>query len=148
MNCFRCGTEITPEIKFCPKCGAQNTGRRILHPSCPRCRQEFPEGTKFCPQDGLELRDKDEIAYADLPLTYQIAFKKFDQKGFRLTWSWIGFFFGGIWYLVKGMWAKGLIILGLTIITGFHAFPFTWLYCIFLGKYDYYLLRVKDKQLW
>ncbi|MDD5225335.1 MAG: DUF2628 domain-containing protein [bacterium] len=148
MNCFKCGAEMTPETKFCPKCGAQNTERRILHPSCPRCRQEFPEGTKFCPQDGLELRDKDEIAYADLPLTYQIAFKKFDQKGFRLSWSWMGFFFGGIWYLVKGMWAKGLILIGLTVISAFHAFPFTWLYCIFFGKYDYYLLRVKDKQLW
>lgn len=31
-------------------------------------------------------------------------------------WNWWAFIFGGLWYLVKGMWGKGLLFLLLDVI--------------------------------
>jgi hypothetical protein len=70
------------------------------------------------------------------------------------TWNWTAFVFGPLWYLRKGLYAKGLLILALT------ANPFwsvsTWMlvsllalvYCGAAGNWDYYLLRVKRTQWW
>lgn len=79
---------------------------------------------------------------------YQKVFLKFENGGFQPTWSWAGFLLGGIWYFVKGMWAKGLIIFAISILTGGILWIPMTLYCGVFGKYDYYLWKVKKKQLW
>jgi hypothetical protein len=40
-------------------------------------------------------------------------FSGFKEKGFNRSWNWPSFFLGPIWYIKKGMWARGLIFMGL-----------------------------------
>ncbi len=70
------------------------------------------------------------------------------------TWNWAAFLFGPLWYLRKGLWAKGLVILAATanpfwplaiwVMVSLAAF----VYCGTVGNWDYYLLRVKRTQWW
>ena len=81
---------------------------------------------------------------------YQMQFARFDaaRGGFTATWNWPAFLFGCLWYLVKGMWAKALIIFALLVVTaGVLAIP-AWIYMGIAGNYDYYLLKRQNKQLW
>ncbi len=91
--------------------------------------------------------------YEDLPSNYVRKFKEFDESGFSYSWSWAGFFFLYLWYFIKGMWAKGLILLAFSfiifVLTNRMIFaPIVWLYCGIFGKWDYYLWKIKRKQLW
>ena len=52
------------------------------------------------------------------------------------------------WYLAKGLWVKGLLMLLIAVITAGMAGIFIWIYAGIAGNYDYYLLRRKGKQLW
>lgn len=81
-------------------------------------------------------------------MEYEHTFEKFNKEGFFPTWSWCGFIFGFLWYLIKGMWAKGLLLMFLSLLTiGLAIIPI-WIYCGIFGKWDYYLLKVKKKQMW
>ena len=148
IKCKYCGSEIAENINFCPKCGKQNVDRKVENPTCPKCHNRYLEGTIYCPEDGETLTDAIVLSYKDEKDVYREAFSKFDKEGFGATWSWVGFFFAAIWYLVKGMWAKVLIMVGVLIVSGgILAIPL-WLYCGICGKWDYYLWKVKKKQLW
>ncbi len=48
--CPKCGTEITPGMKFCPNCGLQ-----IEDVRCPECGKDLPAGTNFCPFCGAKV---------------------------------------------------------------------------------------------
>ncbi len=83
-------------------------------------------------------------------------FAVFAERGgaFVPTWNWWACFLGPLWYLRKGIWAKGLVILVLTFYP-FWPLPVTLLislvlfvYCGVAGDWDYYLLRVKRTQWW
>jgi hypothetical protein len=77
-----------------------------------------------------------------------------ERGRFVPTWNWAAFVFGPLWYLRKGLYAKGLVILAVT------ANPFwsvsiwvlvslpLFVYCGAVGNWDYYLLRVKRTQWW
>ena len=46
-----CGEEITPETKFCGKCG-----KRVGHRNtCPNCGAELPAEAKFCGKCGMKI---------------------------------------------------------------------------------------------
>lgn len=85
-----------------------------------------------------------------LPEYYQGKFAGFDAQGgsYSATWNWAAFFFGVFWYLVKGMWAKALIIFFLVFVAGgFLTIPLA-VYTGVAGNYDYYLFRRHRKHLW
>jgi hypothetical protein len=70
------------------------------------------------------------------------------------TWNWAAFVLWPLWYLRKGLWAKGLVILVATLYP-FWSLPVSvlvalalFLYCGAVGNWDYYLLRVKRTQWW
>jgi len=83
-------------------------------------------------------------------------FEVFTSHGgaFVPTWNWRAFVFGPLWYFRRGLYAKGLVLLGLSV------FPFFTLavtvvlglivlvYCGVAGNWDDYLLRVKGTQWW
>ena len=48
VKCRKCGTEVNPEDKFCPKCGARSTG-------CTKCGGNVPKGALFCPSCGEKV---------------------------------------------------------------------------------------------
>ena len=135
LNCPECDNEVSDRAPNCPKCGL---------PVSEVIGELRAEET---PEQALHTRPE---AYADEHPVYREAFLKFDAigGGFVATWSWVGFFFGLFWYLYRGMFGKaaGLFIIFLLTL-GIGWFPFA-LYCGIWGKWDYYLLRVKGKQLW
>jgi hypothetical protein len=86
----------------------------------------------------------------------QPAFAIFARGGGRFvpTWNWRAFFFGPLWYLRRGLYAKGLVLLGLSVCP-FFTLALTVLmstlvlvYCGVVGNWDDYLWRVKGTQWW
>jgi hypothetical protein len=84
------------------------------------------------------------------------AFAVFAARGGRFapTWSWTAFLFGPLWYLRRGLYAKGLILLVLSV-WPFWTLQVTLLvslvvlaYCGIAGKWDDYLWRVRGTQWW
>jgi hypothetical protein len=74
--------------------------------------------------------------------------------GFVPTWNWRAFVFGPLWYLRRGLYGKGLVLLGLSVCP-FFTLSLTILlgvavlvYCGVAGNWDDYLLKVKGTQWW
>lgn len=78
------------------------------------------------------------------------AFERFRRRqgGFVATWNWAAFLFGALWYLVKGIWVKGLIMIAVSFFTAGIAIPLLWIYCGLFGNWDYYLLREAGTHFW
>jgi uncharacterized protein DUF2628 len=128
---------------------------------CPFCSEEILEGAIKCKHCG-EVLKKDEYArvaterakiikdYGRFTTHYQEVFKQIDEKNgsFRPKWNWAAFLFGFFWYLSKGMWVKGLVMIAITF--AFSGVPvlFFWLYGGIAGNFDYYLYAIQGKQLW
>ena len=83
-------------------------------------------------------------------------FAIFARHGGRFvpTWNWRAFVFGPLWYLRRGLYGKGLVLLGLSVCP-FFTLTLTVLlsaailvYCGVAGNWDDYLLRVKGTQWW
>lgn len=88
--------------------------------------------------------------FGHLPPYYQSCFGRFEAQGggFTTSWNWAAFFFGCLWYLIKGMWAKAIIFFVIIAISGgLLAIP-AWIYFGLGANYDYYLLKRHQKQLW
>ena len=86
----------------------------------------------------------------------EAAFAIFVRHGgkFVPTWNWRAFVFGPLWYLKRGLYAKGLVLLGLSVCP-FFTLALTVLlsagilvYCGVAGNWDDYLWRVKGTQWW
>ncbi len=84
------------------------------------------------------------------------AFAIFARHGGRFvpTWNWRAFVFGPLWYFRRGLYAKGLVLLGLSVCP-FFTLALTVLlsaailvYCGVAGNWDDYLWRVKGTQWW
>jgi len=78
------------------------------------------------------------------------AYPRFEanEGGFVATWNWAAFFFGAIWYLVKGIWLKGLAICLVALFSHGIAIPVLWVYCGVFGNWDHYILKRLGSQLW
>jgi len=119
MNCNGCGADIDP-TSACPYCGAA-----AMTPA------------------------KAAAATVVTDISYQQQFEKFDKNNgqFTPTFNLWALLFGAFWYIYKGMWVKGLILLALNIAfssvdinTGFASLILVsiWVYGIIAGNYDYY----------
>jgi hypothetical protein len=85
---------------------------------------------------------------------YREKFDQFERNegSFKLTWNWAAFFFWWMWFLIKGMWGKAIVLfflaLGLWGVRSWIAIPALWVYGGLFGNYDYYLLKKKHTQWW
>lgn len=129
---------------------------------CPNCGKEIAAGANFCGNCGIAappqpLQPDGQVPtvtpsasgrFGHLPEYWQNVFRRFDEKPAQMQthWNWPAFFFGPIWYLVKGMPAKGLLY-GFIAATGV-GFPFLIVYAGLYGAWDYYLKEAQGKQLW
>lgn len=130
---------------------------------CPYCQVRLEDDATFCHWCGGKI-DPEEVRkkeaeklgeskyqkYVTLNRYYRQIFLIFDANGggFILSWNWSAFLFGTIWYFLKGMWAKGLLMILLTILFGGGIAPFLWFYSGLCGNWDYYLFKVKRTQFW
>ncbi len=128
---------------------------------CPFCSEDILEGAIKCKhcgevlQGGEYARVSSERAkvlrnYEQFSRYYQSIFHQIDENNGTFTpkWNWAAFFFGCFWYLAKGMWLKGLIMIVISFSLGGVPILFFMLYCAISGNYDYYLRAVQGKQLW
>jgi hypothetical protein len=84
------------------------------------------------------------------------AFEVFSRHGgaFVPTWNWRAFVFGPLWYFRRGLYAKGAVLLGLsicpffTLVTTLLLGVVVLVYCGAVGNWDDYLWRVKGTQWW
>ncbi|MBI4013888.1 MAG: DUF2628 domain-containing protein [Candidatus Rokubacteria bacterium] len=84
------------------------------------------------------------------------AFRLFEARGggFVPTWNWRAFVFGPLWYLRRGLYAKGAILLLLVVFplmplpAGFLVQLGVFFYCGLAGNWDAYLLEVRRTQWW
>ena len=104
---------------------------------------------------GVVLRPLDLGAARD-PAGADPSFATFARHGGRFvpTWNWKAFVFGPLWYLRRGLYAKGLVLLGLSVCP-FFTLAVTVLmsgailvYCGLAGNWDDYLWEVKGTQWW
>lgn len=153
MYCQVCKGNIEREGTFCPQCGS------VLLEKPPEGKLHFQEqkqiDKKIEPINiALEPVKTEEIStlssiYPEETPYYQEQFAKIDQNNGKRTaiFQWPPLLLGPFWYIYKGMWAKGGILLGVGFFTGGMLIPFLSLYAGFYGNYDYYLYKVKKQQL-
>ena len=121
---------------------------------CAKCGKDVPAGVQFCANCGAAVPSSTPApapaprSYAHLPEYWQNVFRKFDQTPTQMQthWNWPAFFFGFIWYLLKGMPAKALLYI-LVMATGV-GWLFLIIYSGLYGAWDYYLKESQGKQLW
>lgn len=81
------------------------------------------ENTSLAKIDTLKMSDsmKKNMRFIHTHYTgMKYGFPTYDVKGFKInwnTWSFFAFLFGPLYYLVKGMWRKAILILLLSILT-------------------------------
>ena len=131
--CVKCGTPAQKAGNFCPKCGYDTTS--------PQRQQTATSDTPTV------INDLNHIDYSEV-------FAKFERAGGKWVPSFnlMAFLIGPIWYLLKGMWLKavvlGLISLFLISITSGGALFFMWIYYGFFANWDLYLWERMGKQNW
>jgi hypothetical protein len=121
---------------------------------CSHCGKDVAAGAQFCGSCGAAIPPQGAVTpsgagrFAHLEEYWQKVFGKFDQNPTKMQthWNWPAFFFGPIWYLVKGMPAKGLLYV-LIMATGI-GWLFLLVYAGLYGAWDYYLKEAQGKQLW
>jgi Protein of unknown function (DUF2628) len=90
------------------------------------------------------------------PADTNSSFAVFARQGGRFvpTWNWKAFVFGPLWYLRRGLYAKGLVLLALSVCPFFTLILTVLLssavlvYCGVAGNWDDYLWKVKGTQWW
>ena len=153
MYCQACKCNIDRGGTFCPKCGS------VLVKEVPEGKVSFQEqkqiDKKIEPVNiAVEPVKTEEIStlktsYPEETPYFQEKFTKIDQNNGKRTalFQWMPLLLGPFWYIYKGIWAKGGILLGVGFFTGGVLIPFLSLYTGFYGTYDYYLYKVKKQQL-
>lgn len=97
-----------------------------------------------------------DVAADHRPAEAGLAFGVFKRRGGRFvpTWNWGAFVFGPLWYLRRGLYAKGLVLLALSVCPVW-TLPITLLiscavlvYCGVAGNWDHYLWKIERTQWW
>ena len=137
---------------------------------CPRCGGGAPGGAAFCARCGSAVNgapppNRPAAARRPAPdspallgglshVDYSRVFAPFEAAGGKWapTFNLLAFLIGPIWYLLKGMWLKA-ILLGaasffLILVTGGLAAFIPWLYYGLFGNWDLYLWERQGKQGW
>lgn len=148
MECPKCSKQINSALNFCPYCGEKV--KTEITPPAPRSIQELEDITSHDAPIVGENNSQSQSTYYVVEDYYAKRFQKIDQNGgnYVFFWNWYAALFSPLWFLVKGMWVKGLIFFVLAFLTSGIATLFIGIYGGSRGTYDLYLAKVKRKQMW
>ena len=131
--CVKCGTPTHMAGFFCPKCG---------YATDTPIRQQTATSETPTVMTGMSNSEFSDV------------FRRFDLAGGKWVPSFnlLAFFVGPLWYLIKGMWLKavvlgaaGLFLISVTYGAGIFV---VWLYYGFFANWDLYLWEKQGKQGW
>ena len=127
LKCSDCGTELGPNVKFCPNCGksTKEINKTASVRFCPSCGTELNEGVKFCPNCGSNVNQAiSKTAKAD------VVTKKTPIFAVILS-----FVFPGLGQFYNGQSTKGLYFIILAVVS--------WiLFLILVGMIIYVLIWI------
>ena len=148
MDCLKCSKQINSSLNFCPFCGEKVNNEIIPLP--PSNTQQLENITLSQHQALNNEKQENRSSYYVVEGYYAKRFYKIDENygQYVFFWNWYAALFSPLWFLVKGMWAKGLILFLLALITAGIASPFIGIYGGMRGTYDLYLAKVQKKQMW
>lgn len=111
---------------------------------------ELSKSTSRFSQNHSMVSKHPDVLVSNETSYYLRCFLAFEKAGgtMRPTWNWLAFLFGPIWYLAKGLWAKALMLLLVSVITAGKVVPLVALYSGLAGSFDYYLARLRGTQVW
>lgn len=66
----------------------------------------------------------------------------------RLGWNWPAFILGPFWYLFRGLWVHGTILLALVFVSGGLFAPLVWLYAALKADEDLLEFRIARKSVY
>lgn len=140
--CRRCGAPQPAGGQFCPKCGQSGQQPPPQKPTPPR-----PMPRSLPPDSPTIIGGLSHVDYSRVFAPFEAAGGKWVP-----TFNLLAFLIGPIWYLLKGMWLKA-IVLGaasffLILVTGGLAAFIPWLYYGLFGNWDLYLWERQGKQGW
>ena len=156
VACLNCGVPRGYGNRFCPHCNAQSHEAAVICVACGAAlakstvigqgasrTQSLPIAPKSIDEAVLGISGQNQDYYRDEFQAIQNA-----GGGFKVSFNWVAFLLGPIWYFYHGMWKKALIQMGASFVTlGFIA-PLIWIYNGMAANYDLYLLKVEGKELW
>jgi len=152
VSCSRCGGPLPEGAAFCPRCGA------VVGQALPSAWQQARTNS---PQTPMPSGGGTRPPLAPPPVAllgglshvdFSHVFAPFEAAGGKWvpTFNLLAFLIGPLWYLLKGMWLKA-IVLGaasffLILVTGGLAAFIPWLYYGLFGNWDLYLWERQGKQ--
>jgi hypothetical protein len=152
MQCRGCGGQNDNSATKCVYCDAALASEGLQPPA---------KANQLNPDEPMQPAMHTSVGQPSLPINpdymnglspyYIEAFNQFNKKpnaGLQPKFNWGAFFFGGFWYLYKGLWVKGLLFIAIAFFSAGFLAIIPWIYGSVFGTYDYYLLKKDDKQLW
>ncbi len=125
MRCMNCETVAKSATStHCGKCGAS----MLIQQTVPA-----PLKTTLLPlRDETSANDKPQIR-----MTAYQTMRTAHRPSQAQHWNWAAFVLNAVWYMLQGMWLKGLVILAIEVYFGYPAVLIAALYCGYHGTRDH-----------
>ena len=127
LKCSDCGTELGPNVKFCPNCGksTKDINKTSSVKFCPNCGTELNAGVKFCPNCGSNINQAISKA----------AINNVVEKKTPIFSVILSFIFPGLGQFYNGQSTKGLYFIIMAVVS--------WiLFLILIGMIIYVLIWI------
>lgn len=127
LKCSDCGTELGPNVKFCPNCGksTKDINKTSSVKFCPNCGTELNAGVRFCPNCGSNINQAISKA----------AINNVVERKTPIFSVILSFIFPGLGQFYNGQSTKGLYFIILAVVS--------WiLFLILIGMIIYVLIWI------
>lgn len=118
--CDNCGTELSPEVKFCPYCGkaVEVKEEKPSFNFCPSCGSQLDQGQKFCPNCGFNLSPSGSAGSTTVAKgTSPVGTGAVVEKKTPIVSVLLSFLFPGLGQFYNGQSSKGIYFIIFAIVS-------------------------------